>query len=83
MQHALNLAARLTETQRTRLAGLVAGYIEVMRHLVAVATLHRSTESELVYVGTVRRHDPVVRIHHDAGLGLTIQERHQFGKRLE
>ena len=78
---ALALPAQHGAGQRAGLARLVAGHRRVVRHLVAGATDHWRTLSELAPVGCVGGHDAVLAVEQDVGLGQGVEVGSEFGQR--
>ena len=68
--------------ERACFAGLVAGHVEVMRDLVAIAPGNLLAGPELPGVSGICRDDPVIRIHHDARLGQAVEEGKQFTEKM-
>ena len=68
--------------ERARLAGLVAGHVEMMRDLVTIAPGNLLAGPELPGVGGICRDDPVTRIHDDARLGQAVEEGKQLTEEM-
>ena len=68
--------------ERARLAGLVAGHVEMMRDLVTIAPGNLLAGPELPGVGGICRDDPVTRIHDDARLGQAVEEGKQLTEKM-
>ena len=82
MQDALRRPGFEALLERARLAGLIAGNIEMMRNLVTEAPGNRLPHAKFSGIGGVCRDDAVVRVHHDARLGQAIEEGNQLTEKM-